>query len=204
MANKIEICNAALSQLGADSNITSLDPPDGSQYSEQCAAYYPMALKYLLEQFNWSFAQTRYAPPKYVELDRAVFPWRYGYSLPNDCLRVVGVYARGGEPWQSTLPYELAYRSEEDTVQVLSNVKNAVIVYTMYTDNPQRFPMYFTQALVMQIASYLAGALVKTQHADKYLKYAADALSNAKTLDAKKSAHRHPRYLAAQLRARFI
>lgn len=204
MANQVEICNAALSQLGADSNITSLDPPDGSQYSEQCAAYYPMALKYLLEQFNWSFAQTRYKPAKYVELDQDKYAWRYGYSMPNDCLRVVGVYAEGGQPWQATLPYEIEYRDEEDTVFVLTNVRDVILVYTKYFDNPQRFPMYFTQALVMQLASYLAGALVKTQYADKYLKYAAEALSSAKTLDAKKSAHRHPRYLASQLRARFL
>lgn len=204
MANQVEICNAALSQLGADSNITSLDPPDGSQYSEQCAAYYPMALKYLLEQFNWSFAQTRYSPPKYSELDPDRYPWKFGYSLPNDCLRVVGVYAKGGIPWQKTLPYEIEYRDEEDTLMILTNVKEALIVYTRYFDNPQRFPMYFTQALIMQLAVYLAGALVKTQYSDKYLKYAAEALSDAKTKDAQKSAHRHPKYLASQLRARFV
>lgn len=204
MANQVEICNAALSQLGADSNIVSLDPPDGSQYSEQCAAYYPMALKYLLEQFNWGFAQTRYKPPKYAELDQEQYPWRYSYALPSDCLRVVGIYEKGGSPRQSTFPYELEYRAEEDTVCLLTDVKDAVLVYTKYLDSPQRFPMYFIEALIMQLAAYLAGAVVKNQHADKYIKYAADALSKAKTLDAKKSAHHHPRYLAAQLKARFV
>lgn len=204
MANQVEICNAALSQLGADSNITSIDPPDGTQYSEQCAAYYPMALRYLLEQFNWGFAQSRYKPPKYVELDRTQYPWRYGYSLPSDCMCVVGLYGIGGQPWQGTLPYEVEYREAEDTLFLLTDVKDAVIVYTKYMDNPQRFPMYFTEVLIMQLAVYLAGALVKNQNADKYIKYAAEALSRAKMLDAKKSAHQHPKYLAAQLRARFV
>ncbi len=204
MANQIEICNAALSQLGADSNITSIDPPDGTQYSEQCAAYYPMALRYLLEQFNWSFAQSRYKPPQYVELDRTLYAWRYGYSLPSDCMCVVGLYCTGGQPWQTTLPYEIEYRESENTMFLLTDVKDAVIVYTRYLNNPQMFPGYFTEALVMRLAAYLAGALVKNQSADKYLKYAEDALSKAKTRDAKKSAHQHPKYLAAQLRARFV
>lgn len=117
---------------------------------------------------------------------------------------VVGLYGIGGQPWQGTLPYEVEYRESEDTLFLLTDVKDAVIVYTKYMDNPQRFPMYFTEALIMQLAVYLAGALVKNQNADKYIKYAAEALSRAKMLDAKKSAHQHPKYLAAQLRARFV
>ena len=117
---------------------------------------------------------------------------------------VVGLHCTGGQPWQTTLPYEIEYRESENTIFLLTDVKDAVIVYTRYVNNPQMFPGYFTEALVMRLAAYLAGALVKNQTADKYLKYAEDALSKAKTRDAKKSAHQHPKYLAAQLRARFV
>jgi hypothetical protein len=44
MASEVQICNLALSRIGEDGSIISLDPPEGSEHAAACAAFYQRAL----------------------------------------------------------------------------------------------------------------------------------------------------------------
>ena len=61
MASDVDICNLALSFLGDDANVSSISPPEGSQQSEHCARFYPIARDGLLQMHNWNWASRRRA-----------------------------------------------------------------------------------------------------------------------------------------------
>ena len=69
MASEVQICNLALSRIGEDGSIISLDPPEGSEHAAACAAFYQRALGSLLESHDWSFATMRMAPGKLATED---------------------------------------------------------------------------------------------------------------------------------------
>ena len=90
MANRIQICNMALGHLGEIGSISSIDPPEGSKYAEDCAQFYPMArdLAFAEAPRGFHFNTTRAAlalsgtPPS---------SWGYSYAWPSDVLHPLAV-----------------------------------------------------------------------------------------------------------------
>lgn len=83
MANKLEICNVALSFLG-DVALTSLDT---NARGELCKIFYPMVLDYVLREHPWNCATTRFQCPPLTET--VLFgDLELQYDLPPDCVRV--------------------------------------------------------------------------------------------------------------------
>lgn len=90
MATQVEICNIALSQLGANL-INSLDERGTEQ--TLIKAFWDTARVSLLNTHPWNFAIKR------VELARDLgiptYEFKYQFTLPPDCLRVLQVYRDG-------------------------------------------------------------------------------------------------------------
>ena len=59
MASEVDICNLALSHLGDNATVASIDPPEGSAQAEHCSRFYPIARDTLLEMHNWNFSTRR-------------------------------------------------------------------------------------------------------------------------------------------------
>lgn len=214
MATNVDICNLALSQLGENGQVTALDPPDGSDYAAHCSNYYPIALRKLFEEFDWSFAQTRARLNKLASFDTSLYAYKNAYALPSDCVRVTRV-AEAKEldsvcPFITEWPrnYEIQYSKTTDNKILLTDVDNAVLQYTIYKDAPAIFPTYFIEALVLCLAVYLVGPLKRSDAAStmaQNLRQAyQNALSEAKTIDAQNAARRKYPYIASQLRARWV
>lgn len=201
--NEVSICNAALSYLGEAGNVVTIDPPDGSPFSETCSIYYPMALRYLLELHNWVFATRRVRLAEYNKFDKQVFQWEHGYTMPSDWVRVISVFELG-TPKEEYAEFQIESLEGESSYILLTNVKNPVLRYVAAVKNVSLLPNYFIQALIAQTASYLAGPLMKTSLANQTLQMAERAIENAKYLDSKNSIRVKREYLAPHLKARFI
>lgn len=125
MPSSVDICNLALSFLGDDACVASIDPPEESTQAQICARQYPLAVLALLEMHDWSFAteKARLTPLNYGrrttdrvwtycngrrDRDRLhttvadAHGWKHVYEVPSDCLRVISVedehFQRGWMP----------------------------------------------------------------------------------------------------------
>lgn len=202
--NEISICNAALSYLGEVGNVVSIDPPDNTPYSESCSIYFYVALKYLLEQHNWSFAMRRLRLPKIEKYDKTLYGWEYGYRVPFNFVRIIGVYSEVFDKHSKSEDFELE-RLDDSSYILLTDAKNAVLRYVSdEKTNISLLPNYFCQALIVQLASYLTGPLMKTTLADKLNQLAFQALEHAKYLDSRSSFRVTHDYMAPHLKARAI
>jgi hypothetical protein len=165
MASIVQICNMALSHIGAGPLISSISPPDGSLEAGYCATFYDMARTELLEPGNWAFSLKR------AELATVTNPssaWVYAYALPSDCLRALRIL----RPAVAVTVFnqdEVALRQDDRDGapfdiegQVLySDQEEATLLYSVDVTDSARFTPSFAATLSYLLASYLAGPIIK-------------------------------------------
>lgn len=177
MASEVDICNAALSHLGARAQVSAISPPDGSVEAGYCARFYPLSRRELIETGAWSFAKTRVL---LAEVDNDSQFYEYAYALPSDCvdpLRVIPqkYLTQAGLLWPlGTYRSETDWRRFDDLFsergsadfeiegEVLrTNEPEAVLLYKRDVTDTNKFSPLFGKALSMWLASYLAGPIIK-------------------------------------------
>jgi hypothetical protein len=169
----VVICNLALSHIGADAVLSSINPPDGSVEAGYCARYYPVARQELIEMHAWGFAKTRVALAALSVNPSAT--WTYAYEAPSDMIQSQRILTTSTLDAYGFFPFggllradEVALFSErgsanfdiEDGV-VLTHEPDAVLLYTHDVIDTSKFTAGFTSALSFLVASYLAGPLIK-------------------------------------------
>lgn len=177
MASDVDICNTALSHLGARTQVAAISPPDGSVEAGYCARFYPIARRELIESHSWSFAKTRVALAE-VANDSDI--WTYAYALPSNCITPLRVLqlkylTLADLPYPPTLyltDYEItrydqlfsergsAHFDVENGV-LRTNEPEAVLLFKRDVTDTSKFSPTFVSALGMQLASYLAGPIIK-------------------------------------------
>ncbi|QII84260.1 hypothetical protein G3T20_05810 [Bordetella hinzii] len=172
MASEVDICNLALSHLGDEATVASIDPPEGSPQAGYCARFYPAARDALLEMHAWGFAMRR------VQL--ALLPshwsaWQFAYARPSDTLKLLAVLppdapddydlaplgALGG---LSSLRGPQPYSAEVDAggrSVIYTDQPDAVLRYTALVRDTTKFSPLFVMALSWHLASLLAGPMLK-------------------------------------------
>lgn len=187
MASEVDICNLALSRLGDDATVSSLDPPEGSAQAEHCATFYPIARDNLLEMHNWNFATRR------IVLGETSLPtnagWQYAYTVPSECLQLISVlppdvtdnYSSdlGNIPGYRTygpgdltdpglgarafyMPQDFAIETDSSGVPILlTNQPEATARYVVRVTDTTRFSPLFVETLSWYLASMLAGPILK-------------------------------------------
>jgi hypothetical protein len=154
----VDICNLALSRLGDEATVSSIDPPEGSVQATHCARFYPMALDACLDEHYWSFCTVR---GSLALLSAApAFGWTYAYAEPNKCNDIIGIYLPGAPDDKNPQPFEVEALDDGTTV-IYTNVQNAAARYTVRVDDPAKYPALFVDALVLRLMAYLAGPVVK-------------------------------------------
>jgi hypothetical protein len=90
-----DVCNVALTQIGIQAQVSSINPSDGSAEGDAASQLYTPKIQSLMRAANWNFCRFQ----KELTLLRAVVingeqsndpppkPWLYEYLLPPDCLR---------------------------------------------------------------------------------------------------------------------
>ena len=207
MATTADICNLALSMLGDHSSVTSIRPPDGSPQAGNCARWFPVALRQLIEAHDWSFLTRRKVLTPLSTIDADLYSWRAAFGMPSDCVRVIKVEAKTPRGLV-TVPFEVENNERNDSRLLLCNAEKPVLSYVTYSEKADLFPSYFLSCLVPLLAALLVGPIKRTDvastMAQNLLQQYAQALSQAKTIDAKNSVHkrRAPLRIPPQLRAR--
>lgn len=159
MSSELDIANLALSNLGAQATVASINPPEASAEGVLCAQFYPMARDAVLQAFPWSFSTGRARlAPLTVEWDQ----WQYCYAKPQDalCIRAVMASDATGDSKDDRQPYTIETNAAGQEV-ILTNQPDAICLYTKGNINPSRFPPLVVIAMSWQLASMMSGPLIK-------------------------------------------
>lgn len=168
MPSIVDICNTALSHIGAEAQVASISPPDGSVEAGYCARFYPIARRTALEANSPRFAQKR---STLAEVANTSNVWAYAYELPSDCVRPLRVFngstldalLAGAD---STVSYLLTDErgSADFTVEgttLRTNEPEAVLLYVFDQTDTTKWTPTFGVGVGMLLAGYLAGPIIK-------------------------------------------
>ena len=178
MSSPVDVCNMALAHIGAESQVASIDPPDGSAEAGYCARFYPIARRVALESASWTFAKTR---ATLAETTNPSAAWAYAYALPSDHINPVRVlnalqleavllamdslYLQPSDPayWalltQQTEQASADFEIEDQTL--LTNEPEAVLIYLRDVLDTNRWSPTFTSGVAQLLAGYLSGIIIK-------------------------------------------
>lgn len=176
MASVVDLCNIALSHLGARAQVSSIAPPDGSVEAGYCARFYPIARREVIEAGNWSFSKKRVA---LAAVTNESTVWAYAYALPSDCMMALRVlrlqyiadaaifwpltYEIGSFPQLDLLFTERGSADFEIEGSVIyTNEPEAVLLYKRDITDTTKFTPLMTSAVGMVLAGYLAGPIIKS------------------------------------------
>jgi len=171
----VVIGRMALSHIGARSRIESLT--ENSNEAKEVNLWYDFARKQVLEVFNWNFASKRLTlalhgddPPEGV--------WAFRYQYPSDCLvarnienpripvRATGFLGKSFDELTglqfNAVPFEVEI-APEGTKSILSNLEDAVLVYTFDQTATALFSELFIEAFSRALASKIAFSLTGKQ-----------------------------------------
>lgn len=215
MASVPDICNVALSLVGADAVVTSISPPDGSVEAGHCARFYPLARRMMIEMGPCLFALKR---AELAEVDNASTVWGYAYALPADCIKPLRVLRAVDFPYTNASIYEIdkvltSFEPNEQggaEYQVEGQVlfchePEAVLIYRRDVTDTTKFTPTTVLGLGTLLGSFLAGPIVKGMDGVKLGRAlredAQTLLAQAGVLDANSSTERHEP-IASSIRAR--
>lgn len=190
MLNVITICNLALSHIGENPNIASIDPPEGSAHAEKCALFFGVVRDEVLESHLWRFALRRTTLPR---LDGDLRDGRGRYQLPTDYLRAVSLSMPDGLPVDrlsfdadamlSGFTARAGFDIEGDVL--LTHEEDFDFVYLSRMDDITRWPNTLKQAMTRLLAAYVAGAISKDQGIIRaQMQWYQQLIEQAKTIDA--------------------
>jgi hypothetical protein len=175
MSSEVDISNTALSHIGDEAIVASINPPDGSVQAGHCARWYPIARDELLEMHNWRFALRRGG----LALSPLVPPvgWAYAYQVPADCVQPIAVLmptalpdlystqinviTPTGSDTTNAQDFTVESSSGDGTAVLYTNVDQATLLYKVAITDAAKFTPLFRAALARLLASYLAGPVIK-------------------------------------------
>lgn len=149
MASQVDICNMAVSKVGSDAFITSID--DGTKSARYLKNVYEIARDALLRSHLWKFARKRAILAPLVS--QPEFDGGYYFQLPVDCLRVIGT------DLDSQGQY-LRWHVEGD--KIISDTDTLKIVYIARITNEELFDPLFVDAFSAKLAYEISMPLTQS------------------------------------------
>lgn len=148
----------ALSNVGA-SPIESIT--ENTAEGKQCNAWYTFARRQALEAYDWGFARRRLTLTTHGDAEPDGV-WAYRYQYPSDCLIFRKLQNPSGDI-ANPVPFEIEADDDQITKSILTDLDEAIGVYTFdLTDTtlfPSHFIMMFSYALASRVAFSLTGKL---------------------------------------------
>lgn len=156
MASEVDICNLALSHIGASATISSLT--EQSEEAFHCNLLYADTRDAVLRAHPWGFAT------RHLALSDVGTPpgnWSYRYAYPNNCLyaREILQTTTGGDP----IKFEIALGDAYNARVILTDQDDATLIYTYKVTNTLVFDSLFINALAWKIASEICMPLTRDQ-----------------------------------------
>lgn len=153
--DKVKICNLALSNIGHNSSIESLT--EGSPEADECNLWYDESRLEALEAYDWNFARKRLTLALSGD-DAPSGVWIYRYQYPSDAVIIRKLQNPAGET-ADVVPYSIELNDDATAKTVLTNLSEAVAVYTRDLEAPSLFAPYSIKMLAASLASNIAFAL---------------------------------------------
>lgn len=146
--SKTRIINSALIKCGEEA-ITS--PSDDSRAARYANRQYDIIRDSLLRAYNWNFAIDRATTAP--DATAPAFGFAYKHQMPDDCLRVIGVFDEV-EPIQnytsSTVPHKIEGR------YILTDEDTLYIFYIKRVTDEAQFDASFNEVFALALAIDLA------------------------------------------------
>ena len=178
MSSEVEICNLALTNIGA-ATIQSLTPTTETEESRKCNLYYAQTRDAVLADHPWGFA-TKLGVSLSL-LTEETKGWTYTYSYPTDCLRALEVtddsgsqnqytgsyiknglwYTREGELIAPRIDFEKCLSADNSSNLLVTNQGTARLNYIARVTNTNLFSSQFVEMLSFKLAGKLAIPLKK-------------------------------------------
>lgn len=190
MASDVDVSNMALSLLGSEAAVVSLNPADGSAEAGHCKRFYALARRQALEISAFSWTKKRAA---LASVTNPSDVWTYAYQLPGDCITPVRVLQKNfntpllddftgrvvtaDELRVLTEALGAEFQIEGDVL--LTHEPEAVLLYTRDVTDLTRFSATFISGLSYLLASFIAGPIIKGREgaaAGRELRAAATAI----------------------------
>ncbi len=209
MASVIDTCNRALSEIGTQSFITSLD--EQSNEAVQCGLWYNNQRQGILRAAPWGFARHQRALTLLGTWDgvsaNAPYPMLYKYEYPSDCLKLryvlwppvatnisdspavdVGTSAPyWGTPSRANrflISVDVDSETGAQSKIILSNVPGAIGVFTLDVTNVDVQDTLFESALTAALAYKLVIPLSGNVGMREQFRMSAEgSLTNARVAD---------------------
>jgi hypothetical protein len=144
MASVVEICNAALNQLGAS---TILSLTEDSKNARLCNARYLNVRDAVFRSHPWNCLQKR------IELssDTETPAWGYTkqFTLPTDSLRLLSIY-------DSSYDYRVEGR------KIVSNLETMKILYVSRVEDPNEYDELLRETIASALAADIAYAITSS------------------------------------------
>jgi hypothetical protein len=206
MTTDVDICNRALSEIGARVLVTSMS--ENTPQGKQCLLQYAPMRKQVLRAAPWGFARKTIALTRLGLLTddppASPYPWLAKFAYPDDCLKVHYILATPTPsipdgvpnvsnalyvPWcapRRDWRYLPAYDDSTDTPAkvILTNIPDVLGIYTADIENPDLWDDLFQNALVMALANKLVLPLTgNVAMKNSYAQLCEQALTQARVVD---------------------
>lgn len=156
------IANMALTHVGAENDIESLD--EETPEAKAVRTWYAFAREQALEAFDWSFARKRVILTLHGDVistttnEPLAGVWGFRYKYPGDCV-VARKIQHPNAPPDDALPFEIELSLDGTEKTIVTNVENAVLVYTFNQAATNLFTPGFVLAFSFAIAMNIAFTL---------------------------------------------
>lgn len=155
--DQLSIANMALSLIGARSSISDLN--ENSAEAAQIRLWYEFSRAQTLQAYDWNFARRRLPLVAYTDIpDYTDYAVRY-HPL-TDMISMRKIWNPSG-PSGNAIPYEMENFNGEKTI--LTNMEDAVAVFTSDQTDVLQFPPLFVEALAACVAYHIAFTLTGSQ-----------------------------------------
>ncbi len=155
MASQVDICNFALSNIGAKS-ITAIDQI--SEEARKCLLFWEQALDSTLRSHDWNFAGQNIALA--LIADETVIGWDYLYGYPANCLMIRKIYSESTDfDAKYTEEFEEMLSPSTNQKSIATDVEDAYARFTMRVTDTTLFDASFVKALSYELSSLLAKPL---------------------------------------------
>lgn len=201
----VGIAKMALSHIGSETKIESFT--EKSKEAEQCDIWYDHSRLQVLEAYDWNFARKRKTLALHgntiseTSTNPLAGVWRYRYTYPGDCVAARKIQHPNAPP-DDALPFDVETSLNGQQKTILTNLQDAVLVYTWDLANTDMFSILFISAVSHILAHHIAFSITGDRRIKiTELQIYRDILREATAMSANEQVDRPPRE-APWIRAR--
>ena len=139
MSDYVTIANMAAARIGTETRISS--PDDDRFVARTIKAAWDIQRQAAIRDGAWNFAARRAELAAENDADKIIYPWEYGFPLPEKCLRLVEVLDTSRDD----------YALEGDTI--LANTLGPLYIrFLVDVDEPALWDAGFAESFALRLA----------------------------------------------------